>query len=487
MPVHDQLLRYAKRIRELRRAHAAVPENALAPAFQELLESLLADLPGGAGLTVVPEYDNPGIGRPDIALVRAGAPARAFLELKALDKPANPVRWRLPHDRRQFQRLQELTCWATSNFVELFLFERADERGVARVVPEQALDPSCADARAELLIRRHDPSPFAALVERLAGGAGQEPAARDAKHLAQMLAHSSRLVRAIIQDRLAELREARTAADPLLDVHAEFRTVLYAHPEAGGYAARDFDALFSAAFAQTLAFGLLLVREGSGRPVDESAYRHMPPEHPLMRTALRVLTQAEILDVVGVGFTVLRDTVNSFAPEILVGRPGQSDPILYFYEDFLSVFDPSARERYGVYFTPVEVVRFMVGALDRTARSLGLDGLRDQRLTILDPATGTGTFLLGVAERVREQAAASGGPGRAELELRDLADRMFGLELLVGPYAVAHYRLHHSLRSPSGNATGAARLGVYLADTLAEPGAAAPDWPAGLRLGRHHG
>jgi len=480
MPVHDQLLRYAKRIRELRRAHAAVPENALAPAFQELLESLLADLPGGAGLTVVPEYDNPGIGRPDIALVRAGAPARAFLELKALDKPANPVRWRLPHDRRQFQRLQELTCWATSNFVELFLFERADERGVARVVPEQALDPSCADARAELLIRRHDPSPFAALVERLAGGAGQEPAARDAKHLAQMLAHSSRLVRAIIQDRLAELREARTAADPLLDVHAEFRTVLYAHPEAGGYAARDFDALFSAAFAQTLAFGLLLVREGSGRPVDESAYRHMPPEHPLMRTALRVLTQAEILDVVGVGFTVLRDTVNSFAPEILVGRPGQSDPILYFYEDFLSVFDPSARERYGVYFTPVEVVRFMVGALDRTARSLGLDGLRDQRLTILDPATGTGTFLLGVAERVREQAAASGGPGRAELELRDLADRMFGLELLVGPYAVAHYRLHHSLRSPSGNATGAARLGVYLADTLAEPGAAAPIGPLGF-------
>lgn len=284
-------------------------------------------------------------------------------------------------------------------------------------------------------------------------------------------------MRGIIQDRLADLRQQNVAADPLLDVHAEFQTVLYAHPEAGGYPAQDFDILFASAFAQTLAFGLLLVREGSGRPVDATAYQHMPGEHPLMRTALRVLTQAEILDVVGIGFTVLMDTVNSFTPQILAIQPGQRDPILYFYEDFLSVFDPAARERHGVYFTPVEVVRFMAGALDRVARAnLGLNGLRDPNLTILDPAAGTGTFLLGVAERVRDEATVAGGQGRADLELRDLAGRMFGLELLVGPYAVAHYRLHHTLRDPAapGPRPALPRLGVYLADTLAEPGAAAP-------------
>lgn len=479
VPAIDHLLRYARRIRDLRRAHAAVPEPALAPAFQELLASLLADVPGGAGLTVVPEFANPGIGRPDIALVRAGAPPRAFVELKAPDKPANPARWQTAHDRRQAERLRELRCWASSNFADLLLFERADERGSARIVPEAALDPARADAAAERLIRRYDPAPLVALVERLAAGAGQEPTARDAKHLAELLAHSSRLVRGIVRDRLAELRAGGVAADPLLDVHAEFQTVLYAHPEAGGYPAQDFDVLFSSAFAQTLAFGLLLVREGSGRPVDGSAHTHMPAEHPLMRTALRVLTQAEILEVVGVGFTVLLDTVNSFAPEILTVPPGRPDPILYFYEDFLSVFDPDARERHGVYFTPVEVVRFMAGALDRAARDcLGLAGLRDSGLTVLDPATGTGTFLLGVAERIRDGAAA-GGPARAELALRDLAGRMFGLELLVGPYAVAHYRLHHTLRGPARPGSGPRpaplpRLGVYLADTLAEPGAAAP-------------
>lgn len=476
MPVIDHILDYAQRIRDLRRAHPAVSEPALAPAFQELLERLLADVPGGNGLIVVPEFANPGLGRPDIALVRAGTPPRAFVELKALDKSANPARWRIPHDRRQFERLKELRCWSTSNFIDLFLFEGDEERGTAQIVPQRALDPAQTDATAERLIRRLDPAPLIALVERLAAGAGQQPAARDARHLAELLAHSSRLVRGIVRDRLAELRAGGVAADPLLDVHAEFQTVLYAHPEAGGYPARDFDMLFSSAFAQTLAFGLLLVREGGGRPVSATAYQHMPAEHPLMRTALRVLTQAEILDVVGIGFDVLLDTVNSFNPAILAVRPGHPDPILYFYEDFLSVFDPEARERHGVYFTPVEVVRFMVGALDRVARdNLGLTGLRDRALTILDPATGTGTFLLGVAERVRDGAAA-GGPGRAALELRDLAGRLFGLELLVGPYAVAHYRLHHTLRNPAGpgGAPALPRLGVYLADTLAEPGAAAP-------------
>ncbi len=74
MPVHDHLLRYAQRIRDLRRAHAAVQEPALAPAFQELLESTLAEMPVGARLTVVPELVNPGIGRPDIALVHRRGP-----------------------------------------------------------------------------------------------------------------------------------------------------------------------------------------------------------------------------------------------------------------------------------------------------------------------------------------------------------------------------------------------------------------------------
>ncbi len=212
----------------------------------------------------------------------------------------------------------------------------------------------------------------------------------------------------------------------------------------------------------------------------------MPPEHPLMRTALRVLSLDEVVQDAGIGFTVMCDTVNSFAPEILaVGEDGR-DPILYFYGYFLATFDPDAREKFGVYYTPVEVVRYIVGALDRALRdNLHTQGLRDPRVTILDPATGTGTFLLGIAERVWAQEAEA-GEGMAALALQNLARRMFGFELLVGPYAVAHYRLHHALRRPRAaseapeNPLELPRLGIYLVDTLAEPGAAAPAGPLGF-------
>lgn len=128
MSVTALLQAYAQQIRELRRANADVPEPALAPAFQQLLEGLIPLLPVRQGLIVLPEYRNPGVGRPDIALVRQGAPPRAFVELKAPAKPADPTLWRDPHDKRQFERFKELPSWASCNFGEIRLFDRADEQ-----------------------------------------------------------------------------------------------------------------------------------------------------------------------------------------------------------------------------------------------------------------------------------------------------------------------------------------------------------------------
>jgi hypothetical protein len=295
------------------------------------------------------------------------------------------------------------------------------------------------------------------------------------------MAHAARLVRSIVEDRLAELVQAKVASAPLLDVRHEFREVLYAHPEAAGYDTRRFDPLFAAAFAQTLSFGLLLAREASkasDQQVDHDAWQHMPPEHALMRATLRVLSQEEIVGDVGVGFDVMMDTVNSFDPTILARKTGKPDPILYFYEDFLEVFDPEARKGYGVYYTPVEVVTYMVAALDRALRdNLGTVGLTGEEVTILDPAAGTGTFLLGVIEHVRHCIESSTGPGAVRGALLALSERLFAFELLVGPYAVAHYRLRHAMgKLPSHH-----RVGIYLADTLAEPGAAAPAGKLGRR------
>lgn len=465
---------YAQRVRDARRAHAGVSEPGLAPHFFRLLQDLLPTLMAPAQLTPVPEYRNPGVGRPDIALARQGQPARAFIELKASEKTTNGARWSDAHDKRQFKRFSEFAHWATCNFHEFRLYERGEDQGYAALLPKAALDPDQTDVKANRAIDRHDPTAALALLERLCQA--QPPVAQDAEHLAELLAYSARLVRGIVQDRLAELTEQDVTGAPLQQVRQEFRDVLYSHPQAAGYPDRDFDELFSGAFAQTLAFGLLLVREATNQPVDRNAYQHMPDEHPLMRTALHVLSMPEVADDIGMGFDVMLDTVNCLQPLMLAPRAGGRDPILYFYENFLATFDPEARQRFGVYYTPVKVVRYMVGALDRALReNLDVDGLADESVHILDPAVGTGTFLLGIAERVRDHVTVTHGPGQVQAALRGLMARMYGFELLVGPYAVSHYRLHHAFsRVAGGEPVELPRLGVYLTDTLARPDSAAP-------------
>ena len=491
----DKLLTdYALGVRNKLRANRATPETGLAPVFQRLIEDLLPTLPAIERFEVSPEYRKSGVGRPDIALIKQGELPRAFIELKAPAKPSDPKKWSTAHDKRQYERLQELAHWSASNFADFHLFERDKPVGKASIVPAEALDPDTPDKVADAAIAAHDPAPFLDLLNRLARA--QPPVAANAEQLAELMAHSARIVKSAVRERVGELDRERDRNDPLMLVRQTYRNVLYAHPEAGGYTSADFDELFASAFAQTLAFGLLLVREHLAnteteedkRKVGPDAARHMPAEHPLMKGTLEAISDPRVIDSVGIGFDVMRDTVNSFDPKILAPRRDGRDPILYFYEDFLSVFDPEARERYGVYYTPLQVVRFMVGALDRVLRDdLGTKGLHDPGVTILDPATGTGTFLLGIAERVRERMMEEEGGPAASMALKNLAGRMFGFELLIGPYAVAHYRLHHALahRPPdegedAPQPVDLPRLGVYLTDTLSEPDALSPEGRLGF-------
>ena len=121
----EMIIEYARRIREQRRAGPSNLEQAFAPEFQRLLEALLP-LISSNELIVVPEFATPGVGRPDIALKRAGQPPRAFVELKAPTKPGDPSRYRDPHDKQQFERFKSLPVWAISNFSSLRVFKRND-------------------------------------------------------------------------------------------------------------------------------------------------------------------------------------------------------------------------------------------------------------------------------------------------------------------------------------------------------------------------
>ncbi|MBK8209130.1 MAG: N-6 DNA methylase [Rhodospirillales bacterium] len=469
--IRDALKVYAKDVRETLRHMPPNPELALAPVFNALLKATLPHIgAAGAGLTVIAEYTTPKIGRPDLALKRSGTPVAAFIELKAPDKRIDPTKYK-GHDKAQWERFCSLPTWALSNFREIVLYRRDHiEIDALPIVPKAALDIATSDTKAAKLIDGHSTDSFRAVFGSLAQAA--PPQATNAEEVAVNLAFAARLVRDIIKARLGELSGTAAAGAPLIQVREEFREVLYAHPKAAGYPDRDFNELFAGAFAQTLAFGLLLIREATGKTVDEKAYGSMPAVHPLLRSTLRVLMQEEIVSDMGAGLDVMLGTVNSTDPALLAKPKVGHDPILYFYEDFLGVFDPEAKKRFGVFYTPVEVVRFQVGAVERVLREqMTTEGLLDKQVTVLDPATGTGTYLVACVAAAAVTAGGS-GPGMIAPALLDLAERVYGFELLIGPYAVAHYRLHHEMAAVGVPLDH--RLNLYLADTLAEPGAAAP-------------
>ena len=186
--VHNHLKHYAKRLRDQLRANANASEPALAPIFQELVANLLPLLPAVPALTVSPEFNKPGVGRPDIALIRTGQPPRAFVELKAPAKDADPERWKGAHDKRQFERLKELEHWSTSNFADFHLFGRNTAMGNAAIVPAHALKADTTDKAADEAIGAHQPAAFLDLLATLARA--DAPEAKGAKELAELMAHS---------------------------------------------------------------------------------------------------------------------------------------------------------------------------------------------------------------------------------------------------------------------------------------------------------
>lgn len=466
-PIQSALAAYATNVRALRVSVPSADEPAHQPLFKALLDALLGQVPGvPSGILAVAEYIMPGVGRPDIALKLGGQPARAHVELKAQGKPVDEEPRGAGHDRNQFRRFCNLPVWAISDCQRIALWNRSALCEATDLVPKRALDATCTAAKAAALISAQDTTLLERIVFALA--TAQPPAATNAQQVATNLAHAARFVRDTVAPRLTELAAAGATGEPLQLVREEFRTRLYMHPVAAGYPAGDFDPLFAGAFAQTLAFGLLLVREATGLPVDDTAHRQMPNSHPLLRTTLEAVLHPSITTDLGAGLDLMLGTINAISPALLARAPGGHDPILYFYEDFLGVFDPEAKKRYGVFYTPIEVVRFQVAAMQRVLREeLGTGALLDPNVMVLDPAVGTGTYLLGCVEAARADAVAAGA-GYVSPALRGLADRLFGLELLVGPYAVAHFRLQHELKAAGAPIT--AQLNVFLADTLARPG-----------------
>jgi hypothetical protein len=230
------------------------------------------------------------------------------------------------------------------------------------------------------------------------------------------------------------------------------------------------DENFADAFAQTITFALLLARvdgiSTDGVPLHEIG-RLLGKKHSLIGRAFSVLTDG----AAGEELRTIETLRRVIGAAMLTGMDDSgTDIYAELYERFLAKYDPELRTLSGSFYTPPQLATFMVRFADEVLREiLGKQwGLADD-VIVVDPAMGTGTFLLQAIRCVADTIDAKLGAGVREDYLKDLVTRrLVGFEIQVAPYAVAELRLHQALKSQFGVDAPPTEL-RFLTDALANP------------------
>jgi N-6 DNA Methylase len=147
----------------------------------------------------------------------------------------------------------------------------------------------------------------------------------------------------------------------------------------------------------------------------------------------------------------------------------ERDPFVFFYEPYLKAYDPTERKRRGVYYTPPPIVNFIVRAIDDILKDTFRinDGLADhKRVTVLDFACGTGTFLLEVFQRIFENIGGADSAKAGLIVREHFLRHIFGFEYLIAPYTIAHLKLSQYLNDQGHSLKGNERLQIFLTNTL---------------------
>lgn len=344
------------------------------------LERLIADL---AELCRLPRNEVATVGetslaglrtRPDYAVTIRNALV-GFIEVKAPGKGAHPNRFRDQHDKEQWKKLQSLPNFIYTDGNEFSLWQSGELVGsVIRLEGDVETSGNALQAPPSLL----------GIFENFFQWQPIPPS--DARQLAEVSARLCRLLRDEVTEQLEQQNPALTG------LREDWRRLLF--PDAD-------NAQFADGYSQTVTFGLLVARAREIRLTQGLARisQELGQTNSLIGTALRVLTDdantrralhtsldtlTRVLDAVDWG-TISR---------------GNPDVWLYFYEDFLAIYDNELRKQTGSYYTPPQVVEAMVRLVDEALHSPNRfnlhGGLASRDVTIADPAVGTGTFLLGV-------------------------------------------------------------------------------------------
>ena len=262
---------------------------------------------------------------------------------------------------------------------------------------------------------------------------------------------------------------------------------------------------FADIYAQTICYGMFAARLHDDTPETfsrEEAATLIPKTNPFLR---KVFQNVAAFDVDTSIAWIVDDLAETFRvtdmPKVMKNfgkATGQADPMIHFYEDFLRYYDPKQKKACGVYYTPEPVVHFIVNAVDeilKTRFNLS-DGLADtskvtirqtsnlytdnrtkdhkryetreyHKVQILDPATGTGTFLAEVVRKIYSGMENQKGAWQNYVE-EHLLPRLNGFEFMMAPYAVAHLKLDMVLAQTGYKAKQDKRLRIFLTNSLEE-------------------
>ncbi|EDP3947244.1 N-6 DNA methylase [Campylobacter jejuni] len=224
---------------------------------------------------------------------------------------------------------------------------------------------------------------------------------------------------------------------------------------------------FCDSFAQTLTYSLFLAKlnNDTAKEIDlNNAKKFIPKSFPLIRSMSGFLDDSfenlenikwlleEIINIINhIDITSIIKELNKTGEKDLFNRPTilstHKDPYLHFYETFLASYDPKLREVRGVYYTPAPVVNFIINAIDEILKQdfnhkKGLSEALDKNITLLDFATGTGTFLLEAFRKALEPISKNS----VNYNPKALIDKFCGFEFLIAPYTIAHLKISQSFK-----------------------------------------
>jgi predicted helicase len=460
-------------------ARGKTTEHTHRPALKAFVESL-----GDVLATNEPGREK--CGAPDYVVTKSGPITVGYIETKDVGKPLGDV-----ERSEQLQRYRRsLPNLILTDYLEFRWYVNGEPRKAAVLAApgkggKLALAPT-ADEAVSLLtdFLAHTPEPIST-----------------PKELAERMARLTHIIRDVI----VEAFRTDYASQNLKDLRKAFASTLIPDLDTPKKAGE-----FADMYAQTIAYGLFAARcnhPGTGPFRRVGAAAEIPKTNPFLRKLFEMITGTELDEEPYLVFVDdLVQVLDHAAIETILKdfgrRTKQEDPVVHFYETFLAQYDPKLRESRGVYYTPEPVVSYIVRSVDqflkeRFALPAGLadttqvhyeweheqDGKKVKheatapRVLVLDPACGTATFLYSVVDHIRQVFMDKDNAGMwSSYVEQQLLSRLYGFELLMAPYAVAHFKLGLQLsardlsdalrRKWAYDFSANERLSVYLTNTL---------------------